>query len=346
MQGVKLKNSFDLAAYKLLVGVDTSKRIWKGEYVNNVSGMVLGKSIDKALTKNLALFSTLEKQYGNFNVKLGLRLDTTTLSNDNVNHQDNDYNGINANIFTTYALNSENKFFAGFGQASRVPDGRELYFQKGAATIGTPNLKQTTNREFDLGYETDNDIFKLKIKGFYSMLYDYIYYQKALASNNFKNIDATVYGAELTASYYINDDATLDMGASYKRGKKENALMGQSDKDLADMAPLRANVAVNYEYANNSLASIEMLVSDKWNNYDADNGEQALAAWAVVNLKLKHAVNKKFDFSIGLNNAFNRTYAQSNTYADLNLIVSGTTGDVMLLKEPGRYFYTNLDFKF
>ena len=351
MQGVKLKNSFDFNAHKLLVGIDSSKRTWRGEYVNNVSGAVLGKSIDNALTKNLALFSTLEKQYGDFNVEVGLRLDKTTISNENVNHQDNDYNGVNANVFTTYALSKEHKLFAGYGQASRVPDGRELYFQKSGQTVGTPNLKQTTNREFDIGYETDNDIFRLKIKGFYSMLDDYIYYQKqangvAITANNFKNVDATVYGAELSASYYINDDATLDMGISYKRGKKDNALAGQTDKDLADMAPLRGNIAANYEYANNSMATLEIQASEKWDNFDADNGEQALGAWAILNLKVKHAVNKQFDFSIGLNNAFNRTYAQSNTYADLTLVVSGATGDVMLLNEPGRYFYTNLDFKF
>jgi len=55
-------------------------------------------------------------------------------------------------------------------------------------------------------------------------------------------------------------------------------------------------------------------------------------------------VNKKFDLTVGVNNMFDVTYAQSNTYADLTLVSGG--GDVMLMNEPGRYVYTNLDFKF
>ncbi|WP_297441880.1 TonB-dependent receptor [Sulfurimonas sp.] len=345
MQGIKLKNSFDIDTYKILLGVDASKRTWRGEYVNNVSGAVLGNSIDHATTQNSALFTTLEKTYGDFDVKFGARYDYSTVDSDLVGYDKNTYNALNANVFTTYALAPEHKIFVGVGQASRVPDGRELYFQKGAAIIGTPDLKQTTNREIDFGYETNNDDFKLKIKGFYSMLQDYIYINSNKTANLFENIDATIYGAEISGSYYVNDDITVDMGASYKVGKKDTALTGQTDKDLADIAPLRANLAINYEYANNSVATIETQASDAWSAYDADNGEQALAGWAILNMKIKHAVNKKFNLTIGANNLFDVTYAQSNTYADLTLITAGTT-QAMLLNEPGRYIYTNLDFKF
>jgi iron complex outermembrane receptor protein len=138
---------------------------------------------------------------------------------------------------------------------------------------------------------------------------------------------------------------TLDMGLSYKRGKKDTPLTGQTGTNMADIAPLRGDVALNYEYARNSLATLAMRASQRWDTIDAENGEQVLAGWAIINAKVKHAVNKKFDFTLGVNNLFNKTYAQSNTYADLTLITGGTT-DVMLMNEPGRYIYTNLDFKF
>ncbi len=345
MQGIKLKNNFQLEKYKLLLGAEASKRTWKGEYVNNVSGNFLGKSIDNALTTNEALFATLEKNYAAFNVKIGARYDHSKVQDDNAAHQSNTYDALNANIFTTYALNSENKLFAGFGQASRVPDGRELYFMKSGNTIGTPNLKQTTNQEIDAGFKTNNDYFDFKIKAFYSKLSNYIYINADKTANAFENIDATVYGAELSGTYYINDDITLDMGASYKRGQKDKALTGQQDKDLADMAPLRGKLALNYEYANNSLATIAVEGSDAWSRYDADNGEQALAGWSVLNMKIKHAINKKFDITIGANNIFDIAYAKSNTYADLTLISAGGS-QKLLLNEPGRYLYTNLDFRF
>ena len=178
------------------------------------------------------------------------------------------------------------------------------------------------------------------------MLQDYIYFNKTTApKGGFENVDATVYGGELSASLYTTDELTLDMGASYKRGTRD-ALTGQTGTNMADMAPLRGNIAVNYEYMPNSTATLEVVASDKWSEIDAENGEQELAAWSILNAKVKHAVNKSFDFTLGVNNIFDATYAQSNTFADLVLISAGAGTDVMLLNEPGRYIYTNLDFKF
>ncbi|MDQ7068907.1 MAG: TonB-dependent receptor [Sulfurimonas sp.] len=360
MDGLKLKNSFEVANYKLGLGVDASKRTWDGQYYMN-DVMIVGNdinnttnSMDNAITKNSAIFGTLERTYGGLNVKMGARYDSTTITSDDANQQANDYSAFNANILTTYALNKENKIFLGFGQASRVPDARELYFKQNATSptgtkfvkvTGTDDLKQSTNRELDLGYEADTDNFRFKFKAFYSMVEDYIYYNKSLAKNNFQNVDVTLYGAELSASIYATDDITIDMGASYKVGQKDNALTNQTETNMADIAPLRGNIAVNYEYMNNSLATLELRASDKWSEIDAENGEQELDAWSIVNAKIKHAINKKFDFTLGINNIFDETYAQSNTYADLILITS-TSADVMLMNEPGRYIYTNLDFKF
>lgn len=349
MQGVKLKNNFHFSDHMVLIGLDGSKRKWDGVYYNTTTGLPLSAgnstSIDNALTTNAAIFAKVNKSFHALDVEVGARYDSTEITNDS--YESNSYNALSANILAKYNLNKENNIFLGFGQASRVPDARELYFTaSNGSRTGTANLKQTTNQEFDLGYESNNNAFRLKMKAFYSMLSDYIYIQKGVATSAFKNIDATVYGAELSASVYATDDITVDMGASYKRGQKAEALPGQTDKDLADMAPLRGNIALNYEYMNNSLATIEVQASDKWSEYDADNGEQELAAWSILNMKVKHAVNKQFNFTIGVNNILDTTYAQNNTYVDLTLITTGGAGDIMLLNEPGRYVYTNLDFKF
>ncbi len=349
MEGLKLKNNFDINSYKLLVGLDGSARTWDGNYYKTDTKASLpagnSKSIDDALTKNAAIFAKLEKNFGAINISAGARYDSTEITHATIDK--NDYEALGLNLMTSYNLDKENKIFLGVGQASRVPDARELSFRGAAGNwIGTPDLKQTTNQEIDLGYETDNDAFKLKIKGFYSMLSDYIYIQKGIGTNAFQNIDATVYGGELTASVYATDDITVDAGISYKRGEKDKALAGQTDKDLADMAPLRGNLALNYEYKKASVASIELQASDAWSDIDSDNGEQELDAWSVINLKLKHAVNKNFDFTLGVNNLLDETYAVNNTYVDLILITAGGLSDVMLMNEPGRYVYTNLTFKF
>ncbi len=354
MQGVKLKNSFDIANHTLLVGLDGSERTWDGAYYKNGMSMMGRKSIDDALTKNMAIFAKLEKTYGSLDVNIGARYDSTQITHATL--ESNDYTALSANLMTTYNLNSDNKVFFGVGKASRVPDARELYFNGMMGNLtGTPDLEQSTNTEVDLGYETNSDSYQLKVKAFYSMLSDYIYFNKnnqmtmmdkTVSYNSFENIDATVYGFELSASIYATDEINIDTGISYKKGEKDEAMAGQTDTDLADMAPLRANIALNYEYMNNSTATLELQASDKWSDIDSDNGEQELDAWSIINLKVKHTVNKNFNFTLGVNNLLDETYVVSNSYADLILITAGATSDIMLMNEPGRYIYTNLTLKF
>jgi len=351
MQGLKLKNTFDVANHEILFGLDASERKWDGHYEMNGNpngGPFAGgrKSIDDSVTTNYSVFAKLDKSFRALDFSLGARYDSTEITNGGT-AQNNDYTGINANLLTTFNLNRENIIFLGIGQANRVPDARELYFRGSKGNmVGTDDLDQVTNREVDLGYETSSDLFKFKIKAFYSMLENYIYIEKGVGVSAFQNIDATVYGTEITASVYATDDITLDMGMSYKVGEKDEALAGQTDTDLADIAPLRGSIAMNYEYMNNSIATVAVNASDKWDKFDADNGEQALDAWATLDMKIQHAVNKQFLFTLGVNNLLDETYQQSNTYADLTLVTTGGTGDVMLMNEPGRYIYTNLDFKF
>ena len=57
-------------------------------------------------------------------------------------------------------------------------------------------------------------------------------------------------------------------------------------------------------------------------------------------------VTSKFEVTAGIDNLLDKTYAVSNTYNDLTLISSGATDEVMLLNEPGRYFYLNTTYRF
>ncbi|MBC8237577.1 MAG: TonB-dependent receptor [Helicobacteraceae bacterium] len=355
MKGLKLKNDFDLDGTKVTLGLDASERVWDGKYYLNDNLMTgatqTSTSINNATTKNKAVFVTTEKQFGNLNVKAGARYDWSSVKSDDTSMQNNDYNALNANIFTTYALNDTSSIFLGVGQASRVPDARELYFKKNkvvstmptvwaVVTQGNDTLKDTTNREIDLGYELKNDTMNFKVKGFYSDLKDYIYF----SGSTFTNIDAKVYGGEISSDFFVTDTLTVDASASYKRGKKDHALVGETDTDLADIAPLKATVGMTYEYASNSSLRAEIVSSDAWDTFDSDNGEQKLSGWSIVNLKAKHAFGKTIDLTVGANNIFDKTFAQTNTYVDLTLLSAGT--DTMLLNEPGRYLYTNLTYKF
>ena len=344
-QGATLKNTTALSqTFDMTLGLDGSLRHWDGAY--DMNGVPKGASIDDADTRNAALFAELKKRYADTDVKLGLRYDDTKITSGNDALGDNSYQSLGANIFADYRLSPVLGFFGGIGTASRVPDARELYFQQKGTIIGTPDLKQTTNYEADLGMRNTYDAFNLKTRLFYSKLQNYIYFDSGKMTNKFVNIDATLYGFELSGTWFINDTLYLDFGAAAQRGSKDEALAGQSDTALADIPPLKGNAALNWNYSADNLATAEVVAANKWSTYDADNGEQALDGWAVLNLKMDHKFTHNIGLIAGVDNVFDETYAVSNTYKDLTLLSVDPSADVMLMNEPGRYFYANLSYTF
>jgi len=345
VQGASITNSADVGENSSLkIGLDSSLRNWNGSYSKN--GIETSKSIDDTDTKNIAFFVESQIKLDAFDIKSGLRADYATIASANSAFSDNAYKSLSANVLATYNVSDSFSVFGGVAKASRVPDARELYFfdKDGKTMIGSDSLKQTNNYESDAGLNYTSENLLLKSKLFYSYLNNYIYFNSSKKEHKFENIDATIYGFEFSGTYYLQDDFYTDFAAAYQRGQKTKALEGQTDKDLAEIPPLKANITFNYEYSEDSLATLGVVGSDAWRHYDSDNGEQKLDAWAVVNAKIKHTFSKYFEGSLGVDNLLNKTYAISNTYNDLTLVGSGDAR--MLLNEPGRYVYANAKIKF
>ena len=355
MQGLRIKNVTPIDdVSEIAYGIDTSKRNWDGTYEGyGMNAMITGlKSIDDVDTKNIGLFAEYERDFDRLNLRVGARYDDTSIEPGNtLGLPDNDYTSFSGFVFGTYALDDAMKVFGGLGRSYRVPDARELYFRSApmmgmpAMQIGTPDLDQTSNTEIDLGLEGEWSNLYLKAKVFYSWLGDFIFYNASKMMHRFENMDATLYGFSLSGSYGFTDTLYLDFGLAYQRGKKDDPLSGQTDTDMPEIPPLKGNLALNWEYLPGSLARAELIASDSWSDYDADNGEQKLDGWAVVNLNVRHQLTDHIVLIGGVDNLFDETYAISNTYKDLTLLLDGT-GEVMLMNEPGRYFYLNASYRF
>ncbi|MTV29299.1 TonB-dependent receptor, partial [Nitriliruptoraceae bacterium ZYF776] len=117
------------------------------------------------------------------------------------------YVGLNANVFGIYNIDENTKYFAGVGKSSRVPDARELYH----STAGNSTLDQTKNYEADVGFDKTIGTFNIRPKLFYSVLKDYIY-----NSGTFENIDAKIYGLDVSGFYFMTENFSLDYGMAYQ----------------------------------------------------------------------------------------------------------------------------------
>ncbi|AXH12799.1 TonB-dependent receptor plug domain-containing protein [Halarcobacter bivalviorum] len=327
--GTKLKNKLDFANGELTVGLDTSTRNWRGRMYNSI-GTVDSTSLTSTDTRNIALFSLYKKSFGALDLEVGARYDDTNIDATDSSKTDKNYNQLNGHVFSIYNIDKDTKIFAGVGKSSRVPDARELYY---GATNN--DLNATKNYEVDLGFEKTIGDFNIKTKLFYSRLDDYIY-----NTGVFENIDAKVYGTSVSGFYLINDDFTLDYGLAYQRGKKDG---NYEDKDLAEIPPLKMNLALVYE-RDTSKFTTEVVAVDDWNNYDSTAKEQELSGYAVLNMKYDNQFHKNFNITLGVDNLFDKTYASTNTYQDVRYVETG--GDRVLLNDPGRYFYVNLKYSF
>jgi len=357
MQGVKLKNSVDAFGGEVTYGLDTSKRNWDGKYtMTTLDGskpvMNIGESINDVDTKNLGFFVKAKKSFGEIDIEGGLRYDDTSIDTSSTTEKDKDYKSTSANIVAIYHTDKTTNLFMGIGKSNRVPDARELYNTKYNTTVkpakrilnGNPSLNQTTNYEIDLGIEKELDSGSVKLKTFYSKLKDYIYYNGSLANHNFENIDASIYGVELSGSYMPTDEVYLSAGISYKRGKKDTQTTNQTNNNLADITPLKLNASATYDYAENGMVELSVIASDRWDNIDSENGEQVLAGYGIFNLKTVRSFNNGVELTLGMDNMFDKTYTTTNTYKDLILMTDGS--DTMLINEMGRYLYLNARYQF
>ena len=296
MQGAKIKNSFDAGAHTITAGLDYSLRNWDGRfYTNGTPGAV---SLDDTDTENYAIFLKDTFRTGKLEWNLGLRYDDTEITSDNTMDPSNDYSELNGYISGTYHADENTRYFAGIGKSSRVPDARELYIRMMGVQQGTPTLDCTKNYEVDMGMEKKFENATFKAKVFYSMLEDFIAYNASNTSHYFENVDATIYGVEFSGSYIASASFYVDYGISYQRGEKEDPLTGQTDTDLPEIPPLKFNAALNYLYDDSLSFRAEVIAADEWSDYDQDNGEQELDAYAVLNLKGTKQFNKHFALTV------------------------------------------------
>lgn len=352
IQGFKLKNAFEITPdTKMTLGIDSSRRNWDGTYQG--SGMSVGitgiKSIDDVDTDNNGLFLRLDKNLGDLSFEVGARYDDTNIKPTTGMLAANTYTAFSVYGLGYWKFNAGITLRAGLGRSHRVPDARELYFRAAMGPngmlIGNPDLEQVSNDELDLGFDYGHDKLSVKTRFFYSWLSDFIVYNDSKKMQRFENTDASIYGFSILADWMVAENLNFDFGLAYQRGKKNQSLAGQMDTDLPEIPPLKLNMSLRWNYTDKGTAWAEFSAADNWTKYDADNGEQLLDSWAIFNLKTEYQLTKRISMLAGVDNVFDQTYAVSNTYKDLTLLLDGS-GKVILMNEPGRYFYLNTSFSF
>ncbi|MCG2713961.1 MAG: hypothetical protein L6308_03860 [Candidatus Omnitrophica bacterium] len=360
--GVQVENKTpsDLALFTY--GTDFYHRNWYGDIFNRDTGAMLNDELFPDVNElNFGAYLKAERDIEKLSVTAGLRADVfhskaqEDLKFSKVMTDTNAQTDVlpSANIFLKYFLQENTNIFGGVGLTNRMPTTVERYVQEGAGYYGNPDLKPSSNFETDLGFETKIlERLKFKTKGFYSYLYDFIYQQSSGGVKTYTNIDAYLFGGDATATYDLSHGFAVEGGVAYQRGRKLDQPVGNNDKDLAEICPLKTKLALNYD-KNGFFAVYEWMHSLDSKDIDRDAGETPLKGWDVFNFRAGYQFAEKegslsflngLSLNFGIDNMFDKKYAVANSYEYDPTDPGGA--NVKIVNEPGRFIYASLSYSF
>ncbi|NPA53676.1 MAG: TonB-dependent receptor [Aquificae bacterium] len=358
--GGKIEKNFRINDVFITTGLDAYVRNWKAD--NQIMMLDNKGMIPDVDITNIGVYIKGSKKINNYIISAGLRFDNTkseanedALGEANKNIY-NEYYGNNydlsktdsyltGNLVIRYKFNKRNSVYIGFGHTVRVPDPEERYIalkkpMNKPDWVGNPNLDYTKNDEVDAGFEYFWNLFGLKGNVFYSDLTDYIYLTKISGNKmamSYQNIDAHIYGGDISLIAILNDYVSFEMGAAYQRGKKDSG--NYTDSDLAEIPPLKTRAALKYDNGS-FFGIIEGIYSAKQDKVDSDLNEKETKSYIVFNLKTGYVVYGKGLISIGIDNIFDKNY-----YTHLSYFRNPFSSGVRI-PEPGRFIYLNVSYNF
>lgn len=243
--------------------------------------------------------------------------------------------------------------YIGLGHAQRFPDYWELFSPK-QAPAGAANafdgIKPEKTTQLDFGIQYRDERLEAWASGYVGQIRDYILFDyrtgmMGMSTSQAQNIDARIMGGELGAAYTLSENWKADTTLAYAWGKNSS-----DGKALPQMPPLESRLGLTYSRDVWSVGALWRLVAAQ--NRIAENQGNVVgkdydksAGFGVFSLNGAYKVNNNLKLSAGVDNLFDKTYAEH-----LNLAGNAGFGypatDPQPVNEPGRTFWTKVDFSF
>lgn len=238
--------------------------------------------------------------------------------------------------------------YVGLGHAQRFPDYWELFSPK-LAPAGAANafdgIKPEKTTQVDFGIQYQDERLEAWASGYVGQIRDYILFDYRGMSSQAQNIDARIMGGELGAAYRLTENWKADATLAYAWGKNSS-----DGKALPQMPPLESRLGLTYSRDLWSVGALWRLVAEQ--NRIAENQGNVVgkdyeksAGFGVFSLNGAYKVRRNLKLSAGVDNLFDKTYAEH-----LNLAGNAGFGypatDPQPVNEPGRTFWTKVDISF
>lgn len=152
------------------------------------------------------------------------------------------------------------------------------------------------------------------------------------------NVDAELYGFDADLTWQIVPQVRLDGTVSYVRGKR---------RDIADnlyrIAPLNGRLALTWDTGTWSLSG-EVIGAARQNKVSATNGEAASPGWVAANLWFGINLGGSITLSGGVENLFDRRYADHLAGRNRVLLSDVAVGEKLPAPRRSLFVRVGIDF--
>lgn len=288
-------------------------------------------------TQKWSVFGLEHKQFGDFHVELGARVDQQKIQIDSAQKDYDDY-GLSYSGAVNWEFAPDYKLSLVASHQERLPLAQELYADgKHLATNtyerGNEHLDVEKSNNLELGFHYEKDQLDYHVHVYHNWYDNYIYAATKDNFENFRLVDYTqdqakFYGAEAQVGYAINDRYKLSVFGDYVRGK--------IDGENAPRVPagrLGSKVDVDFADAWSGLAEFyHVFQQDKITAY-----EQETDGYNMLNLGVTYSGQLKDQHDY-------RVYFKANNVLDEE--VYSHTSFLANIPQVGRNFTVGLEFAF
>ncbi len=304
-------------------------------------------------------------------LKYGLRIDFINASADKANikpiagpktanqvykmyygNQATDQDETNVGGLLRYKQNLERglKIGLGLSRSVRTADATERYINKWGMPannrwIGNPMIKPEQHHQLDFNIGQRKQGFNWNTVLFYDKVSDYILRDGArsqagilLADNAdiYRNVDATLYGAEWEASWSLTSNLDITSSLAYVHSDNDT-----DDRAIAQTPPLNGILQMDYHQVGWGLGT-RLRFASKQTRIDLLSKQEVgeTAGFGTLDLYSNYQIDQMFSLRFGIDNLLNKTYAQHISRSNLM--------DMQAIKvnEPGRNIWLRINAEF
>ncbi len=256
---------------------------------NNFGHEVL---IPNAETKDISLYTLLNKRKGNFQIQTGLRADLRTINflNKSVDFLDYTYS-----LGGTYNLSERYVFRANIAKGYRPPNLYELsadgeHHGAHRYEIGDENLTSENNLETDFSLHIHGEHYAFDVAVFHNLIDDYIYLSSTSDTSDegmtvykhYQN-DARLYGGEAGVDFHPHFMHDLHLHSTISVVYADNL---ESNEPLEMIPPAKWNNEIEYVFTDLSFAD-KLKLALNYNYHFAQDristSEEITASYSLIN---------------------------------------------------------------